>query len=116
MERAAVGPLGLALTQLGGWEDAAAESYADTESSIFSEVGDSRASSHAADSEAEGAAIADSTQERPRVQRQTSPVCRTEFTEGRLTFWRRSNAIQGERAGDIGFMLGNWGNMQATKL
>jgi hypothetical protein len=110
VEGATAGSFGLALTQLEGREDAPEEFGCDTESVIFSEVGDSRASSHAADSEAEGAAVADSTPARPRVQRQTSPVYRTQLTTDKLSFWKRSTAIEGELTGNIGLMFSNWEN------
>ena len=118
---AAVVALGLALTQLGGREDAVAENYTDTESCMFSEVGDSHASSHTVNSEAEGAAAesaaaADSKQDRPRVQRQTPPVYRTDLTEGRLKFWKGPNGIQGVFTGNIGFMFGSGGKHASNKL
>ena len=90
-----------------GTSDADAENDADTSSVIFTEVGDSRASSQTLDKDAEEIdrpAVAER-----RMERQTSPVYRTGVTAERLEFWRQSTSIRGELTGNIGFLFGNVG-------
>jgi hypothetical protein len=50
------------------------------------------------------------------MERQTSPVYRTELTAERLQYWRQSASIRGEYTDDIGFLFGNWGQMPSNRL
>jgi hypothetical protein len=71
-------PAAVAWPQPRGTEDADEENPADTSSVIFTEVGDSRASSHAIsydEEDADGTPIAE-----PLMERQTSRVYRTDLT------------------------------------
>jgi hypothetical protein len=77
----------------------------DTASVIFTEFGDSRASSQTndhAEEQTDLPAVAEA-----RMERQTSPVHRTELTAERLQYWRQSASIRGEYTGNIGFLFGN---------
>ena len=80
--------------QRPGTRDAEAEDEADFASVIFTEVGDSRASSQTHDHDEEETdlpAVADG-----RMERQTSPVYRIELTAERLQYWRQSASLRGE--------------------
>ena len=102
----------MARPQPRGTEDADEEKYVDTDSVTFTEVGDSWARSRAVNSESEGAAVegaavAAPREHRPRVQRQTSPVYRTDLAADMLTFRKKSSAKRGGLTGNIGFLFGN---------
>ena len=87
----------------------------DAESVMFSEVGDSRASS-AADEQDDGAADEqDVGPATTRVQRATSPIYRTQLRPERLQFWRESHSQVGEFTGNIGVMFGNWGRVPSNR-
>ena len=86
----------------------------DTASVIFTEFGDSRASSQTndlAEEQTDLPAVAE-----VRMERQTSPVYHTELSADRLQYWRESASIRGELTGNIGFLFGNWGKMPSNRL
>ena len=87
----AVSPAVAAGPQPRGTEDADEENPADTSSVIFTEVGDSRASSHAVsydEEDAGGTAVAE-----PLMERQTSRVYRSDLTAKRLELSRQATSI-----------------------
>ena len=94
--------------------DAEEEDEVDTASVIFTEFGDSRASSQTndlAEEQTDLHAVAE-----VRMERQTSPVYHTELSADRLQYWRESASIRGEFTGNIGFLFGSWGRMPSHRL
>jgi len=79
---AAAGCVGLPMPRIQQREKAAPSEFG-TESIMFSQVGDSIATSDAGD-----AASAAGSPREQRVKRQTSPICRTQLREERLEFWK----------------------------
>ena len=79
-------PAVAALPQPRGTDDADEENNGDVSSVNFSEVDDNRATNHAGQPDAENGAF--TAVAVGRMERETSPVYRTEFTEERLAFWK----------------------------
>ena len=100
------------MPQPRGTEDADEENKDDISSVNFSEVGDNKATSIAGQPDAaDGAFTAIAV---GRVERETSPVYKTELTEERLAFWKNANSIRGEFVGNLGFLFGNWGKVPSN--
>ena len=83
-----------------GERDEVAPSEFGGESIMFSEAGDSIVAS-----EPDGATDAAGTPHAQRVERQTSPIYRTQLTQERLDNWQQSERIKGECQGNIGLSL-----------
>jgi hypothetical protein len=79
---AAAGCVGLPMPTIQQRDEAAPSEFG-IESIMFSQVGDSIATSDAGD-----AASAAGAPREQRVKRQTSPICRTRLREERLEFWK----------------------------
>ena len=85
-----------------GMGDADEGNNADTSSVTFTHMGDRWASSQALGNDAEDAVV--TAVAGRRMERKTSPVYRTDLTAERPELRRQSTWIQGELAGNIGFL------------